>query len=127
MTTTRLLAAALALTLATLSGCVGGPSYAGGPTEEEPHGLVIPGDDVFIWAVDGRDVSSRRNKTYVEPGHRRLKIRFNYPIDNESANPYEFKDLDLNVEDGRAYLIERKGEGQFGPYELEVRGSPRRR
>ncbi|MCO5166812.1 MAG: hypothetical protein M9894_10660 [Planctomycetes bacterium] len=127
MTTRRPLAATLALTLAALAGCVGGPSYAGGPTEEEPHGVVIPGDDVFLWAVDGQDVPSRRSKAYVEPGARRLKVRINYPIDNESATPYEYKDVVINVEDGRAYLIERKGEGQFGPYEVEVRGSPRRR
>lgn len=124
-TWSRLLTVALSGALLTLAGCVGGPSYAGGPTEEEPHALVIPGDDVTIWRIDDRDVPSRSSKAYVAPGRHRLRVRYNFPIDNESATPYDWEDLNLTFEAGRVYLIEREGEGQFGPYGVTVRVSPR--
>ncbi len=114
------------LALVVLAGCVGGPSYAGGPTEEEPHALVIPGEDVTIWRVDDQDVPSRSSTAYVAPGRHRIKVRYNFPIDNESSKPYDFEELNLTLEAGRVYLIERTGEGQFGPYGVEVRASPRR-
>lgn len=114
------------LALVVLAGCVGGPSYAGGPTEEEPHALVIPGEDVTIWRVDDWDVPSRSSTAYVAPGRRRLRVRYEFPIDSESSKPYEYEDLNLTLEAGRVYLIERTGEGQFGPYGVEVRASPRR-
>lgn len=123
MITLRLL---LLATLTLLAGCVGGPSYAGGPTEEEPHAVVIPGPDVTIWQIDGYDVPSRGSTAYVAPGRRKLKVRFEYSIDSESAVPYEYKVLDLTIEDGQTYLIERTGEGQFGPFDVQVRQAPRR-
>lgn len=125
--TTRLrpLLALLALVVL-VAGCAGGPSYAGGPTEEEPHALVIPGEWVSLWRVDDWDVPSRTSAAYVAPGRRRLKVRYEFPIDNESHRPYEYEVLTLDLEAGRTYLIERTGEGQFGPYGVEVRASPRR-
>lgn len=108
-----------------LAGCAGGPSYAGGPTEEDPHGVVIPGEDVFIYRVDGHDVDSRSSPTYVEPGRRRIRVRFQYDIDSESATPQEYKELELTVEPGDVFLIERTGEGQWGPFDVEVKRAPR--
>lgn len=122
----------LALTLALtgcLAGCVGGPSYAGGPTEEEPHGLLIPGEAVSLWRVDGFDVvDSRTSPIYVAPGRRKVKARFDTPIDtDESKETFEYRDLEVDVAAGQRYLIERTGEGAFGPFDLRVRtpGSPR--
>lgn len=127
MTTwSRTLSSALLALVTLVAGCVGGPSYAGGPTEEEPHAVVIPGDDVTIWRVDDWDVPSRSSTTYVAPGRRRIKVRYEYPIDSEASKPYDYEELNLTLEAGRIYLIERTGEGQFGPYGVEVRASPRR-
>lgn len=114
----------LALALLALTGC-GSPSYAGGPTDEDPHGLVIPGDDVTIWRVDGLDVPARSATARVAPGRRRIKVRYEYPIESDAAEPFEYEDVELTIEAGRVYLIERTGEGPFGPYGVEVRASPR--
>jgi hypothetical protein len=113
---------ALALSFA-LSGCVGGPSYAGGPTEEDPHGLLLPGDDVSFWRVDGFDVvESRTSPIYVAPGRRKIKARFDTPIDtDESKETFEYRDLEVDVAAGERYLVERTGEGAFGPFDLRVR------
>lgn|SRR5690606_36851871 len=110
---------ALALSLLLLGGC-GGPSYGGGPSDEMPHGRVVPGPDVTVWRIDGKDTYSRSGTQLVEPGRRKLRVRVEYPIDDEgSGPPYEYKDLDLKVEAGRTYYLER-GEGEFAPYELKV-------
>lgn len=101
-----------------LSGC-GGPSYAGGPTEEEPHGVVVPGLDVTIWRVDGFDTETRTGALLVAPGLRKLKVRIDYPIDNESPVPFEYQDLELQVDEGRIYRIDRTEE-DFPPYHLNV-------
>jgi hypothetical protein len=114
---------ALAL-LVVLPGC-GSPSYAGGPTDDDPHGLVIPGDDVTIWRVDDMDVPSRSATARLAPGRRRLKVRYEYPIESDATIPFEYEELELTIEDGRTYLIERTGEGPFGPYGVQVRASPR--
>jgi hypothetical protein len=122
-----LLALSLAVTLA-MCGCVGGPSYAGGPTEEEPHGLLIPGEDVSFWRVDGFDVvESRKSPIYVAPGRRKVHARFETPIDaDESKESFEYRDLEVDVVDGERYLVERTGEGAFGPFDLRVRARSQR-
>lgn len=116
----------LLATLTLFAGCVGGPSYAGGPTEEEPHAIVIPGPDVTIWRIDGYDVPSRSSTAYVAPGRRKLTVRYEFDIESEAVPAHETKDLDLNVEAGQTYLIERTGEGMFGPFGVQVRQAPRR-
>lgn len=116
-----LLALLLALALS-LIGC-GGPSYAGGPTEEEPHGLIVPGLDVTIWRVDGADTDTRTGALRVAPGLRKLKVRIDYPIDDESAIPFEYQDLDLQVEEGHVYRIDRTEE-VIPPYHLNVTEQP---
>ena len=121
----RLLAALVAC-LALLTGCVGGPSYAGGPTEEDPHGVIIPGEDVFVFFVDGYAVESKSSTVYVGPGRHRVRVRLQYHIDSESGAPQEMKDIDLHVEDGDVFLLSRTGEGQFGPFDVEVKKAPRR-
>ena len=35
-------------------------------------------------------------------------------------------DVTLDVQEGDVYLLEREGEGAFGPYDLKVRKAPRR-
>lgn len=104
-----------------LSGCVGGPSYAGGPTEADPHGLLVPGEDVSLWRIDGWDVESRGSAAYVTPGRRHLRVRFETPIESEGKDSFEFRELDLDVEAGGEYRLERTGEAPFGPYDLKVR------
>ncbi len=122
MTPLRALLLALSLTLA---GCVGGPSYAGGPTEEDPHGLLVPGENVSFWRVDGFDVvESRTSPIYVAPGRRKVKARFDTPIDtDESKETFEYRDLEVDVAAGERYLVERTGEGAFGPFDLRVRAA----
>ena len=101
----------LAAVLAALLGCAGGPDYEGGPTSEQPHGIVDAERDVTIWRV--------------APGLRRIKVRIEFPIDNESAVPYEKREISLKVEPGHLYELARKEvdtEIDLGPpYELEIR------
>jgi hypothetical protein len=113
--------------LLALGGCVGGPSYSSGPTEDDPHATVVPGDDVSVWRVDGWDTYSRTGEVYLEPGHRRLHVRFQYPIESEAQVPWEWKDVDVECKDGDRFLLRRTGEGEHGPYgvELRVPGRPR--
>ena len=123
MTTRAMLALGIVLLLA---GCVGGPSYAGGPREDEPHAVVIPGEDVTIWAVDGYDVPSHSSTAYLAPGRRKLRVRIEFPIENESPTPYEYKEMDVTVEDGDVILLSRSGgEDAFGPYDVEVKRARR--
>lgn len=105
--------------LALCSGC-GGPAYAGGPSADEPHGLVIPGDDVTLWRVDGHDVVSRSSAIEVAPGQRTIKARLEFPIDDESAKPFEYYDVPLYVEAGHRYLLQRQGDDALPPYQIEV-------
>lgn len=114
----------LAAVLAALLGCAGGPDYEGGPTSEQPHGIVDAERDVTIWRVDGFDTYTR-NSVRVAPGLRRIKVRIEFPIDNESAVPYEKREISLKVEPGHLYELARKEvdtEIDLGPpYELEIR------
>lgn len=116
------LALLVALACSLLSGCAAGPSYAGGPAEEEPHAVVIPGPYVFLLRVDGVAVPGRSSEALVAPGRHRLTVRFEYPIDSEAQTPRETKDLDATFEDGRVYDIIRTGdEGEYGPWSVELR------
>jgi hypothetical protein len=109
-----------ALLLLALAGCVGGPSYAGGPTTEEPHAVVDPSTDITLWRVDGHDVETRSGKTYVAPGTRRLSIRIEHPIESDAWEPKEEVVLPLRAEAGKYYLLERKP-GLRPPYQVRVR------
>lgn len=113
----RLLAASFLLFA---TGCVGGPSYAGGPTTEQPHAIVDPATDITLWRVDGHDVETRSGKTYVTPGHHKLSLRIEHPIDSDSWEPHEEVVLPLNAEAGRWYVLERKA-GVRPPYEVRIR------
>lgn len=117
----RLLQLVLALSCS-LAGCAAGPSYAGGPVEDEPHAVVIPGPYVTIWRVDGADVPGRSSELLIAPGRHRLKVRFEYPIDSEAQTPHEMKELEASFEAHRTYDIVRTGdEGEFGPWSVELR------
>ena len=94
--------------------------HEGGPTAEEPHGIINPGDDVYILGVDGKRTSTRNFSVRVHPGERILRLRVQYPIANDSNKPQEKVDKTLNVEDGVEYRIDRIGESEFPPYELKV-------
>jgi hypothetical protein len=111
--------------LASLVGCVSGPDYAGGPTSEQPHGIVDPDRDISIWRVDGFDTLSRNSAILLEPGLRRVKIRIEFPIDSEAAQPFEYRELNLRVEANHLYELSRKeieSEYDLGPpYEVEIR------
>lgn len=114
------LRSSLALALLALGGCVAGPSYTSGPAEDEPHATVIPGDDTSVWRVDGWDTYARREEVYLQPGRRKLHVRFEYPIESEAQVPYEWKDLEVDAKDGERYLLQRTGEGEHGPYGVEL-------
>lgn len=122
MSTSRICLAAWLLV--TLLGC-NGPDYAGGPTADDPHGTIDPDNDVSIWRIDGFDTLSRNSEIRVAPGLRRVKVRIEFPIESESATPFEYREIDLRVEEGHLYAIRRKEietEIDLGPpYELEIR------
>ncbi|RMG07720.1 MAG: hypothetical protein D6731_23110 [Planctomycetota bacterium] len=122
---TRTVAPFAPLLLALCAGCVSGPSYAGGPTSEEPHAVVDPSTDITLWRVDGQDVASRVGETLVEPGLRRLKIRIEADIADDSPTPYEYRDITLYAEPGATYVIERKP-GDMPPWEVDIRKLPSR-
>lgn len=108
------------LVLALILGGCGGPSYSGGPSDEQPHGWVIPGPDVTVWRIDGKDTYSRGGTQLVEPGRRKLRVRIEFPIEDEgSGPPHEYKNIELDVKAGHSYFLERK-ESEFPPYELKV-------
>jgi len=113
----RALPALPALLLASLlagAGCAG-PDYAGGPGA----------DDIHLWRVDGKVVSSR-SAVRVAPGSHVVQVRIEYPISSESAEPHELRDVPITVEEGRVYYVVRvRDELEMPPYELEVRVSPR--
>jgi len=123
----RALPALPALLLASLlagAGCAG-PDYAGGPGAEDPHGEVVAADDIHLWRVDGKVVSSR-SAVRVAPGSHVVQVRIEYPISSESAEPHELRDVPITVEEGRVYYVVRvRDELEMPPYELEVRVSPR--
>lgn len=104
------------------SGCASGPDYAGGPSSEDPHGVVSPGDGITIWAVDGYATASRAFSVMVAPGRRKLKVRLEHPIESEAWAPFEYKTLTFEVEQGVTYYLSRK-ESEFPPYEIEVKES----
>lgn len=96
----------LALVLC-LAGCTG--TYHGGPLDsDEPHGLLRPGEDVTIWAVDGMPTSTRSFKVMVAPGRRQLRLRVEHSIESESPEPHSTRTYTLQVEDGVAYHLERR-------------------
>ncbi len=106
-----------------LTGCVGGPSYAGGPTTEEPHGVVDPGYDVSLWRVDGHDTVSRGGETYLAPGRRRLLVRIQHDIESDDWAPKEMRIVPIDVEENTLYTIDRKP-GEFPPWEIDIRKYP---
>jgi hypothetical protein len=126
---TRRRAPALALLLALpLGGCTAGPSYSGGPTEDDPHATLLSDDDMSVWRVDGWDTYTRTGEIYLEPGRRKLHVRMQYPVESEAQVPWEMKDLDVVAHDGEVLLLRRTGEGEHGPYGVDLRpkAAPRR-
>ena len=116
----RLPIPAMLLLALCLGGCVGGPSYAGGPTSDQPHGVISPGMDITVWQVDGHATASRAFDLYVAPGQRLLKVRLEFPIESESSTPYAYQDLSLYVEQGVRYHLDRKHE-RYPPFSVQVR------
>ena len=114
------LALALGPLLLALAGCSSGPDYAGGPSSEDPYGVVDPGRDVNLWRVDGHDVASRSGPTKLAPGRRVLKLRIEADIASDDQFPKELRDVTLYVEQGMLYTIDRKP-GQYPPWELDIR------
>lgn len=110
----------VALVVALAAGCVSGPYYRGGPTSEQPHAVISPGDGVTIWRVDGAPTTTRSFSLLVAPGLRALGIRIDHPIESEAAKPYDKATLRLDVVDGGVYLLER-APGEDPPYSVRVR------
>ena len=106
-----------------LAGCAGGPDYAGGPSEDEPHAIVDPGVDVNLWAVDGHAPSTRIGPVRIAPGRRVLKLRIEADIEDETPTPYEYREVPLYAEKGMLYTIDRKP-SQRPPWELDIRQLP---
>ena len=119
------LRALLLLLLLSPVGCVFGPSYAGGPTSEDPHGIVDPEEAVSILFVDGLK-TPRSSSIYVEPGLRQIRVRIEFPMTREDAKPFEIRDIELRVQANHLYEISRKDPPEdiieLGPpYELLIR------
>lgn len=98
------------LTLALLAGCVGGPSYSGGPTTDKPHAVVNAGDGVHTWRVDGRPVDTRTGEIYIAPGLRKIEVRVWHPIESDERpdKPYDMKTLPIHAKAGMYYTLDRK-------------------
>ena len=110
--------AALTLSLA-LTACAGSPSYAGGPTADDAHGIVDPGWDVSLFTVDGQDTANRHGQTYVAPGRRRLGIRIEHPLESDDWKPYENRVIVIDVVPSTLYTLDRKP-GEYPPYEVNI-------
>jgi hypothetical protein len=111
------------LLLVVLAGCVSGPSYAGGPTTDQPYAIVNPNSPhIYTWKVDGRTVDTRTGEIYVAPGRREILIRVSHPIDSDERTyePYDWKTIPLHAKAGMVYLLDRKP-GDFAPYEVDIR------
>ncbi len=106
-----------------LAGCVSGPDYRGGPSSDEPHGWVSPGADVSVWKVDGQQTATRNFTLKVAPGRRRLLVRLQHPIESEDAEPYDWIDLPLHVDEGRVYYLDVKQPADLPPYQVVVRAA----
>jgi hypothetical protein len=110
----------LVATALAIAGCSSVPSYEGGPTLDDPYGIIQPEDNVKLWTIDGKPAFNRDQPTYVSPGSHKLVFRINYPIDDESQFPQEYIDQPLTVEEGLRYRFMIHGEFERGPpYELE--------
>ncbi|MCA8924462.1 MAG: hypothetical protein KDD82_21810 [Planctomycetes bacterium] len=119
---TRLVGALLVATA--LCGCVGGPSYVGGPTEEQPHALLYTGEDVSVWKVDGWQTYDRTGALYLEPGARTLRLRVQNPVDYDGPGIFWIRAYQIRVEEGHSYLIFR-GESDFPPWPVEFQETAR--
>jgi hypothetical protein len=103
-----------------LGGCSNVPSYDGGPTLDQPYGIVQPEENVKLWTIDGKMAHDHDGISYLSPGNHKLSFRINYPIDDESQFPQEYLDQPLTVEEGLRYRFFVKGEyGRGPPYEIE--------
>lgn len=117
MTALRLLPPLLLLLLA---GCVAAPDYAGGPTSEEPYGVIDPGTDITLWQVDEHDVQTRSGPIRVAPGRRMVKLRIEADIADETPTPWEYRTVPLAIEEDMLYTIDRRP-GEYPPWELDIR------
>ena len=110
------------LLLVLLAGCVGGPSYSGGPTTDQPHAIVDPGVGVHTWKVDGRNVDTRTGEIYVAPGLRKVLVRVWHPVESDERphEPYDMKTIPIHAEAGTVYTLDRL-RGEFAPFKVDIR------
>ncbi len=110
------------LLLALLAGCVSGPSYAGGPTTDQPHAIVDPGVGVHMWKVDGHGVDTRTGEIYLEPGRREILVRVWHPVESDERPelPYDMKTIPIHAEAGTVYTLDRL-RGEYAPYKVDIR------
>lgn len=98
-----------------LAGCSSVPSYEGGPTKDEPYGIVQPEDGVKMWQVDGKPAFNKDGLTYTKPGNHTFQFRVDYPMNDESPKPFEYIDYQITVDPGLRYRVFIKGEFEKGP------------
>jgi hypothetical protein len=111
------------LSLVLLAGCVGGPSYLGGPTTEQPYAIISPNSPgVYTWKVDGHRVDTRTGEIYVAPGRREVLVRVTHPIDSDERTyePYDWKTIPIHAKAGVVYTLDRRP-GDYAPYEVDIR------
>jgi hypothetical protein len=120
--------------LVVMTSCSAAPSYTGGPTLDEPYGVVTPIDRVSLWKIDGKNTRSRNGESYLSPGAHTLKCRVEYTVEYEGEGNFEWKDVPIEVKDGTQYFLVAKPEGAVGertldlpPYMVVVEERTRRR
>src|SRR5581483_7517631 len=112
----------LLLALLAVAGCSSVPSYEGGPTTDDPYGIVQPEGEVKLWAVDGKPAYNKDTQTYVSPGDHTFKFRIDYPMSSDEQHPFEYQTMSIQVVEGHRYRVAIQGEYEKGrPYSLEVR------
>ena len=102
-------------------GCSSVPSYDGGPSTDQPYGIVQPEDNVKTWTVDGKPAYNKDTPTYAAPGNHTFRFRVDYPMSSEEQHPFEYIDMSLTIVEGHRYRIGIRGEYEKGPpYTIDV-------
>lgn len=113
--------ACLASLLLVAIGCSSAPSYEGGPTKDEPYGIVQPEGELKMWAIDNKPAFNKDTETYASPGNHTFRFRIDYPMNSEEQHPFEYQDMAITVVEGHRYRVGIRGDFEKGPpYTLEV-------
>ena len=80
--------------------------------------MLEAGTGISLWAVGEHRVSSRL-AVRVAPGAHWVRVRIEYPIDDDAAKPYEFTRVRIQAREGSCYTLSR-APGEYPPYEVEI-------